>query len=290
VPIAPALLAEATASDYVVGGTIGSLVVAIPAVGAWIISLMRARQEARKETAGLAMEGQRVAADLARQARADALGEWQNYAGQLREEIERTRHDSEERDRQRVLEIGELRRTGSDCQEHYGQARERIARQESEIQWLQKEFRRVLAKTGDAPPGTVLPVVITATADDGVIRDVGPQVGAMFNWTRKELIGQSVEVLMPEEFRPVHRDGLRAIAEGVREADPGKTIHGAALRRNGERFPVVVNLTSWTSPQTGRVFVNAEIRTDEAALAFPGGKPGPVEPHGPDAAKVEDPP
>ena len=59
-----------------------------------------------------------------------------------------------------------------------------------------------------------------------------------FGWTAREAIGQSLDILIPERFRGIHRSHVRAFAaEGVRArrtGERGSTIYG--LRKDGTEF------------------------------------------------------
>jgi PAS domain S-box-containing protein len=222
------ILADAETVDTLKNGVIGALIVLIPTLLAWVDKR-----------------------------RANAIAEWQKVVERLDTDLQATG--------KRIIT---LEKAANDCNESKGKLDVTILKQSYEIRELIKDMRRVQAKTGDLSPGTVLPVVVTATADDGIIRDVGPQIGAMFHWTRKELVGQSLDVLMADENKKLYTEQLAEIASGAKEADPSIAIHGFAVRQDGVKFPVVIHLTSWRSPQTSRVFVNAEIKLDDIATSY----------------------
>jgi PAS domain S-box-containing protein len=87
---------------------------------------------------------------------------------------------------------------------------------------------------------------IISIADDAIIsvdeaqRIVIYNKGAeqTFGWTPDEVLGRSFEMLIPERFRPAHREHMRRLAE-----DPAhhRRAHGrpeiVGLRRSGEEFP-----------------------------------------------------
>jgi PAS domain S-box-containing protein len=223
--------------DHVYGGIIGALSVLIPILGAWVIKWYNNRMERRQ------------------QKRTDALMEWQGVVNRLDTDI-----------KLKDQRIGQLETASKDCEKRYSELLVSSTKQDGRIQSLLQDVRRLQLRTGEVT-GAILPVVITATADDGIIRDVGPQVGAMFHWTRKELIGKNVEILIPDIYKEQYHKGMAEIASGIREADPAKSIHGHAIRQDGLKFPVIITLTSWLSPQTNRVFVNAEIHIDTDPIA-----------------------
>ena len=61
---------------------------------------------------------------------------------------------------------------------------------------------------------------------------------AIFGWTAAEIVGQRIEVLIPEKFRQRHEAHVRAFGEsGVKARRMGERREIAALRKNGEIFP-----------------------------------------------------
>ena len=76
----------------------------------------------------------------------------------------------------------------------------------------------------------------------GAIELVNQQVEKMFGYTRQELLGKSVEVLLPERARTAHQ-GMRAAYyghPGARELGAGRDLFGQ--RKDGAEFPVEIGL------------------------------------------------
>jgi PAS domain S-box-containing protein len=77
----------------------------------------------------------------------------------------------------------------------------------------------------------------------GIIELVNAQTETLFGYTRKELVGQSVDILVPQTFRQghgAHRQGFFA-APKVREMGKGLVLFG--LRKDGTEFPVEISLS-----------------------------------------------
>src|SRR5208283_4341143 len=58
-----------------------------------------------------------------------------------------------------------------------------------------------------------LPDAIVAVDRDGIIVQVNSQTQALFGYTRDELIGQKVELLVPESYRSRHHHHRQSFAE-----------------------------------------------------------------------------
>jgi PAS domain S-box-containing protein len=94
-----------------------------------------------------------------------------------------------------------------------------------------------------APDGIV---VVDA---NGVIVVVNSQAERMFGYTREELLGQHIELLVPKRFRPRHEGDRSAYASDphTRPMGAGRALMG--LTRNGEEFPVEISLSPLRTEQ-----------------------------------------
>ncbi|WP_242442722.1 histidine kinase dimerization/phosphoacceptor domain -containing protein [Magnetospirillum sp. 15-1] len=97
----------------------------------------------------------------------------------------------------------------------------------------EERFRRVV----EAAPNAM--VMVNAA---GVIEMVNAQAERVFGYAREEMLGQSVEILVPDRFRHAHPD-LRATFN----VDPRSRPMGAgrdlnARRKDGSEFPVEIGL------------------------------------------------
>jgi PAS domain S-box-containing protein len=77
---------------------------------------------------------------------------------------------------------------------------------------------------------------------DGAILLLNAATERMFGYRREELLGQSVDILVPARFRDIHPEHRKyfAAAPDQRSMGTGRDLFG--LRRNGTEFPVEVGL------------------------------------------------
>jgi PAS domain S-box-containing protein len=107
----------------------------------------------------------------------------------------------------------------------------RMALRESEAQ-----FRSVMESAIDA--------IISADAE-GKIRSWNSAATALFSYTGAEVIGQPIEIIIPERFRQSHEEGIRRVSSGGESHVIGKTVELAAIRKDGSEFPVELSLATW---------------------------------------------
>src|SRR6202142_3269513 len=88
-----------------------------------------------------------------------------------------------------------------------------------------------------------LPDAIVAVDGDGTIVQVNSQTESLFGYTRRELIGQKVEMLVPESHRPQHHRHRESFAETPKTRRMGADLDLSGRRRNGSEFPVEISLS-----------------------------------------------
>ena len=87
------------------------------------------------------------------------------------------------------------------------------------------------------------PDAIVVSSPAGLITNTNAQVERIFGFRREELLGQPVEILVPERFRgghPQHRETYRAQAT-LRPMGAGLELFG--MRKDGTEFPVDMMLS-----------------------------------------------
>ena len=90
------------------------------------------------------------------------------------------------------------------------------------------------------------------------------QTEILFGYPREQLLGQPVEILMPERFRERHRGHLAGFAHDPHVRPMGASLPLAALNREREEFSVAINLSPLII-STGTFFA-AVIRRKESPV------------------------
>ena len=88
-----------------------------------------------------------------------------------------------------------------------------------------------------------IPDALVAVNQHGVIIQINSQTESLFRYTRDELIGQKIEVLVPERQRPQHdqhREHFHRQPK-IRRMGSGLDLYGR--RRDGSEFPVEISLS-----------------------------------------------
>jgi PAS domain S-box-containing protein len=112
-----------------------------------------------------------------------------------------------------------------------------------------RQYNRLLDSAPDA-------MVIVAV--DGTIQFANAQAEALFGYTRAELLGQSLELLIPARFRPGHGSYLERYFRDPKARSMGSGLELFGRRKDGVELPIEVSLSP-QSNETGMT-VSAAIR------------------------------
>ncbi|MEO8313865.1 MAG: ATP-binding protein [Pseudomonadota bacterium] len=114
-------------------------------------------------------------------------------------------------------------------------------------------------------PSELLPSVLESAPDAIIVIDTAGtilfanrQVSALFGILPSDLVGQPVEVLLPERFRSRHVGHRQSFRENLRLRPMGTGQNLYALRQDGTEFPVEISLSPIRDAD--RTFVAAAIR------------------------------
>lgn len=108
---------------------------------------------------------------------------------------------------------------------------------------LKESERRFRTLLEAAPDGVFL------SCADGTIRLVNDEMGRMFGYPPDELVGQSVEILVPESLRDRHRRHRADFHEKPAARPMGEDRELMARRKDGSTFPVEISLSPVKTPE-----------------------------------------
>ena len=94
--------------------------------------------------------------------------------------------------------------------------------------------------------------------EDGVIRFVNRQSESLFGYERDDIVGQPIEVLVPESLRAAHRVHRQDYVRHPRDRAMGTDLLLRGRRRDGTQFPVDIALSHIDTGEG--VFVIAAVR------------------------------
>jgi PAS domain S-box-containing protein len=89
--------------------------------------------------------------------------------------------------------------------------------------------------------------IILIDAAGGIIL-MNPAAEHLFGYARGDLLGQPLEILLPERARDVHAGHRRGDFAAPRTRPMGIGLDLAARRRDGTEFPVEISLSSVEGP------------------------------------------
>ena len=113
------------------------------------------------------------------------------------------------------------------------------------------DFRAVFRASPDA---------MLLVGADGRLRDANTEAEMMFGWSREELVGESVEILVPLELRDRHRRHREVYHRNATSRPMAVGMELEAVRKDGVGFPVEISLGPLTD-ETGEVQVVCAVRS-----------------------------
>lgn len=87
------------------------------------------------------------------------------------------------------------------------------------------------------------PDAIFVVNGEGRVTRANPQAEALFGYGREELIGQPIEILLPQRFRHAHTRHRAVYKEEPRTRKMGEGLNLYGLRKDGTEFPVDIMLS-----------------------------------------------
>jgi PAS domain S-box-containing protein len=115
--------------------------------------------------------------------------------------------------------------------------------------------RKTMAAKAEAAANATRVASIMNSVPDGIITidrsgnivEANPAVSALFGYTKEELLGRNVKVLMPQSMQAAHEAGYqRFMASGERKLVGRGSVEVPALRKDGSEFVMQLSLTELT--------------------------------------------
>lgn len=99
--------------------------------------------------------------------------------------------------------------------------------------------------------------MIVADAD-GLIRHWNAAAELMFGLSVEQAVGTSLDVIVPEQMRGAHSDGMRRLMAGGKPRVVGSVVEVTAQHVDGRQFPIEMSLAMWS--ENGALRFGAMIR------------------------------
>lgn len=88
-------------------------------------------------------------------------------------------------------------------------------------------------------------LAILAIDRHGNIVYANPSLLSLFGYSREEMIGQPVAMIIPERLRSAHTNGFARAAGGAELNLGGRTVEVPALKKGDVEFPIEITLSVW---------------------------------------------
>lgn len=155
--------------------------------------------------------------EIRRQERADAIAEWEKISTN------------------RAIEVNQLRTEMTSLRVEHETCLQGQARNTLKIEVLETEIRFIRGTQEQEESSCWF-----ISSFEGKICDCGGCITPMLGYRPTQLISKEVDILIPEELRELHHQGMEhAVKFGVIR---NSAIEGHALNANGEKVPIVILL------------------------------------------------
>ena len=102
----------------------------------------------------------------------------------------------------------------------------------------------MIDRTAVAHALSLAPVAMLVVAGDGRILALNPEMEGLFGYAPGELVGQPVEVLVPQAIRGAHAAHVAAFRRGPSKRAMGNGRELVGVRKNGEDMPLHLGLNA----------------------------------------------
>jgi PAS domain S-box-containing protein len=111
-------------------------------------------------------------------------------------------------------------------------------RMEENLRTSEERTRSITETANDA--------IITADSQ-GLIRSWNLAAARIFGHEASDVIGQTLTLIIPDEFKRAHEEGMRRVAGGGDKHVIGKTVELSGLHKKGHLIPIELSLSTWES-------------------------------------------
>ena len=134
-------------------------------------------------------------------------------------------------------------------------------RAEESLRESEERFRAVANSANDG---------IVSTDSQGIMFYWNKAAHTMFGYTDEEILGQSLTMLIPEQYREAYQDVLKYWFTNYENRQLSKTVEAVGRRKDGNEFPIELSVGSWNTREgtffTGIVRDITERKRAEEAL------------------------
>ena len=130
------------------------------------------------------------------------------------------------------------------------------AEAERQLRASEARFRDLLESAPDA---------VIITDEQGRVRLANAEAERLFGYRREELIGQDVEMLMPQRYRAAHVGHRQGYVRAARTRPMGAGLELYGLRKDGSEFPVAISLSPTRTDDGKAVFCSVRDITGQRA-------------------------
>ncbi|MEI8113373.1 MAG: PAS domain S-box protein [Bacteroidia bacterium] len=107
---------------------------------------------------------------------------------------------------------------------------------EKKLEASEEHYRVLTQSASDA---------IVSINSDGLIDEWNGGAEKMFGYTKEDISGQPITVIMPQQYRHQHVHDIKQVAIDGDSQLTGKTLELVGLHQNGTEFPIELSLSSW---------------------------------------------
>lgn len=108
------------------------------------------------------------------------------------------------------------------------------------LELSEKKFRTVAETATDA---------IIITDQNSIVIFCNSKVYETFGYTKEELTGQNLNIIIPPEYRNAHKKGQERFLHTHEKRIMGKTIEIEALKKSGSIIPIELSLSYWVEAE-----------------------------------------